>query len=114
MISPVGRQCTVCGAVSLVLLMISSGVMTLCIFGRRGSATSTMWIRVEQSGDDEVLPLMFRVAVAAAARVPAEMMQLVVDRRHDDAIDDLRIARRLGIDIDDQRGSRAACGLFAK
>lgn len=47
MISPVDRQWTVCGPVRFVFEMISSGEITLCIFGRRGSATSMMWMRVD-------------------------------------------------------------------
>ena len=71
-----------CGAVSFALATTSVGSITLCIFGSRGSAVSTMWIRPEtQAGNDQIAPRA-AFAVATAAGVPAEVVQLVADVRH--------------------------------
>jgi hypothetical protein len=43
-----GMQWTVCGPDSPVLALTSSGSITLPTRGRRGSDTSTMWMREER------------------------------------------------------------------
>ena len=49
---------------------------------------------------DQVAALLACFAVTRAASIPAKMVQLVPDTRHGQAVNDLRMRRRLGIDID--------------
>src|SRR5215471_21270130 len=62
--------------------------------------------RRAQPGYHEVAPLDMRVwrvrAETGAARVPAEVVQFVTGIRHRHAADDLAVARRGWIDIDDR------------
>ena len=56
--------------------------------------------RRPQSGDHEESPLVPRVAMATAARVPAEMMELVPDKGHRQPVNHLRVRRGRGVDVD--------------
>ena len=70
---------------------------------RVGLGVEDVNARRSQARHNEITALhmgMRRVgAEARRAGVPAEMMQLVAGVRHGDRVDDLRIARRFGIDI---------------
>ncbi len=56
-----------------------------------------------QAGHDQEPPHVFCVAVAAAARVPAEVMQLVPELGHGHALNHLRIGGRSRVDVDDRQ-----------
>ena len=111
MIVPSARQCTVCGAVRFVLSAISLAARSPCAASAaRGSAVSTMWMRLDcKPGHDQVAARLAGVAVATAAGVPAEVVQLVADVGHRQAVDHL--ASRSA--TPDRRrpwpGSRASC-----
>ena len=102
MIWPLGRQCTVCGAPRLVLpgdRLAGSITLSSFEFARIGGVDDVNPAGAKP-GHDQIAPRLAGIGVATAARVPAKVMQLVAGVGHRQPGDDLRVGRRVGIDVD--------------